>query len=315
MDSSESISTLSSQVRDLVNGPRRNARLRRDRTAWNQLCASLDVIDDAQLAIDAFRDGLPASLGGRYLHLYGVLQALFIQQDACRHLADTLKKDWSPPPTSALATIRRIRNDSVGHPTKSGQKAQLSFHFVSRPTLTHGSFQLLSIDKDGQQVRNIALRTLIEDQRREISQFLQETRSALMLEDAELHARYADQPVARHFPDALGYYLEKVEEGIRHAESRPLSIGCLGLIRDILSNVQAELEGRDEWDAADSIRLSFNEIVWPLNQLKSLLQSELLQDGDRQLAEVCVYALRGRLNELRTLVRDWDSSYSPEEPL
>jgi len=62
-----------------------------DKVAFNKLCSSLDVLGDVELAFDTYLSSDEHAAGGeKYLYVYGVLQALFIEQDAVRHLHEAL---------------------------------------------------------------------------------------------------------------------------------------------------------------------------------------------------------------------------------
>ena len=83
----ETISELERQIRDFINQARRQHALLKDSGAWNQLCSSLDVIGDTELAFDAYDEAPDTDdAGATYILVYGVLQALVLQQDAVRHL-------------------------------------------------------------------------------------------------------------------------------------------------------------------------------------------------------------------------------------
>ena len=45
---------LASTIRDYINRPRNSHLLRKRRDQWNLLTSSLDVIEDAELAIEAY---------------------------------------------------------------------------------------------------------------------------------------------------------------------------------------------------------------------------------------------------------------------
>jgi hypothetical protein len=112
-----------------------------DRQKWGQLCSSMDAIQDTQCAVRAWATSSSSDdLGERYLRIYGVLQALFLQQDAVRHAAEAVGSEWSP--TGDLMDIRNIRNQAIGHPTKQGPH-DASFGIVQW-SLTTGSFELSS---------------------------------------------------------------------------------------------------------------------------------------------------------------------------
>src|SRR5690606_16854809 len=133
------------RIRDLVNHPWKLQSLFDNKTKWNKLCASMDVIGDTQIAINSYFS-LPSfkAENGGYLFLYGLLQALFLQQDALNHLSEALFDkpiNWkSEYPDIYL--VRELRNYSIGHPTKRGKDE--SFHFIARYSVSKGHFRLMS---------------------------------------------------------------------------------------------------------------------------------------------------------------------------
>jgi hypothetical protein len=80
--------------------------------------AALDAIRDTEHAIDEF---LFSTRGGKwsYLKLYGVLQAVVIQQDAANALRVGLGMCHTQPKKlhDAMRRVRELRNRAVGHPT------------------------------------------------------------------------------------------------------------------------------------------------------------------------------------------------------
>ena len=72
------------EIRGFVNKPRKQFNLLKNHKLWNQLCSSLDVIEDSDLAIDAYLNRkFSKDDGEKYLRLYGVLQALFFATRCC----------------------------------------------------------------------------------------------------------------------------------------------------------------------------------------------------------------------------------------
>lgn len=61
-------------------------------------------------------------VSARDLYIYGLLQALFLQQDAANGISTALlgKKIDFKQEYPSLFEIREIRNDTVGHPTLRG---------------------------------------------------------------------------------------------------------------------------------------------------------------------------------------------------
>ena len=85
------INQLTESVRNYINTHRYQVVLLENSDKWNQICSSLDVIGDSLLAIEAYQVvEYPNNGGLKYIYTYGVLQALFILQDAVltypRHL-------------------------------------------------------------------------------------------------------------------------------------------------------------------------------------------------------------------------------------
>src|SRR3546814_5747114 len=106
---------LEDKISDFINTGRNQVRLLPERSAWNQLCSSLDVIGDTTLSIaDYAAATFPTTPGLQYIYTYGLLQALFLQQHAIRHLAEAFELDNTP--SERLLKIRELRNTAIGHP-------------------------------------------------------------------------------------------------------------------------------------------------------------------------------------------------------
>ena len=81
------------QVREHINTHRYQKVLISELDNWNQICSSLDTLGDTGLALQSyFKSEYPDETGLSYIYTYGLLQALFIQQDAMNHLMKGFKK-------------------------------------------------------------------------------------------------------------------------------------------------------------------------------------------------------------------------------
>jgi hypothetical protein len=100
-------------LRSFISCPPHQSFLLPDTRRWNMICAALDVLGDTEAALDAYLDA-PAA-GHPYINAYGLLQALYLQQDAVRHIFEAVDKAFTP--SEALKEVRRIRNETIGHPT------------------------------------------------------------------------------------------------------------------------------------------------------------------------------------------------------
>jgi len=183
---------LEQKIRDFINNPRIQHALLQDSAAWNLLCSCLDTIGDTELAIDAYNasENLD-SHGAAYLIVYGVLQALFIQQDAVENLCQALVISYVRD--QHIKEIREIRNDSAGHPTKRDDlkdrknKKGVSYNFITRSSLTKSGFDLMTTYPDNEipLFRHISIPSLIASQRKILRSVLSEVLKKLKSEEAE----------------------------------------------------------------------------------------------------------------------------------
>ena len=174
------IPEVETEIRDIISSPRRQFAIMQDRRAWYQLCAALDVLGDTQLAIDSFPSIASQSDGELYLIIYGLLQAMFLQQDAVAHLAEAVNIPVTDH--AGLKAVRDIRNDVVGHPTKRGGNNTFTTHTISRWSLSKVVFEVYSSDKDAKSFRQraIAIDELIENQRAGIEKQVAAVRDELL---------------------------------------------------------------------------------------------------------------------------------------
>jgi hypothetical protein len=123
---------------------------------YNKFCVALDTLEDSVLAI---RDYCQAGFGDRegenYLRLYGLFQAVFLQQDSIRSLWEVAFEGEFPAPAtnSAWKIIREIRNDATGHPIEVTRNTEIRRTFVSRAHLERGKLFLVTYERNSNQDR------------------------------------------------------------------------------------------------------------------------------------------------------------------
>jgi hypothetical protein len=165
------VAAFGEELREWINTSPQKYALEARPQRWGMLCSALDVLDDTELAILAFYDGEreDAWEGHRYLGLYGVLQAAFLQQDALETIHRALGYPFEAG--AALEAIRSTRNDAVGHPTFRNHGA--SFHFITRISLGHEGFHMWDMDRKGEMnERWINLVQLVQDQESAVASHL-----------------------------------------------------------------------------------------------------------------------------------------------
>lgn len=155
------------EVRDIIDKWEGSPAVLENHATKMQLCSCLDVIKDTERCLEAFLttdiDGL--DIGGKYMYVYGTLQALVLQQDAVENFTCALKKDYPRDP--CLKEIREVRNRSVGHPTDQGRNPRKTFNLITRDSIGHQGFELGTTYADGSpnQSKCVNLPRLIETQR------------------------------------------------------------------------------------------------------------------------------------------------------
>ena len=172
--------------------------------------SALDALRQTYVAIEAYnRANGNLKEDERYLAIYGLLQALVVQQDALCHLAEALQvRPVRLNRHRRLEEIRNIRNWTVGHPTKADRHLVPSHHAIRRPKLGRGGFALYSAFDDGRtQYTYVPLPQLARLQRRVVSRLLRDMIAELQQRDrrpppAQTKAKLTAQmqPVAQQQP-------------------------------------------------------------------------------------------------------------------
>lgn len=162
---------------------------------WNILCSAMDVIGDTTLAIQNFLEEDMGDDGGEnYLKLYGLLQAVFLQQDAIKFLYNTIKKSfdkkeklekWDDLPFEQSNILRNYRNLSAGHPVECNtfESGMIKRSFISRTSISSDGFDLLVWDektKEKDSPRHVNLKPLISSYISEAKRILADLENFLL---------------------------------------------------------------------------------------------------------------------------------------
>lgn len=307
------IERLISEIRDVINKPRKQQLLLKDDRFWNQLCSSLDVIQDTDIALDDYMENdFPKSEGQKYLVVYGALQSLVVQQDAVDHLVESLGLSVTSA-SEQLKDVRDIRIKSVGHPTKKGwRKEEKSYHFISRATMRKDGFQLMSCSpgKDFE-FTDVNTLELISRQRSVIEEILKTVLDELKREEEEHKEKFKGEKLADLFSSPLSYYISKVYEVI-HGGGKALGpFGMVNLesIEKTLKSFRQALERRDLWEASEAIRYIYKDLEYPISELKKYFQGEDDSESADKKANVNVFFLDKKIEELKEIAKDVDEEY------
>jgi hypothetical protein len=306
----------SSRIRDLINAPRKQAALLKERNRWLQLCSSLDVIGDTELALEAHAaEAFPKSDGASYLIVYGTLQALFLQQDALFHLAEALTIPETLDKYARLREVREIRNASIGHPTRQGGATAPRFNFITRVTLNKNGFSLLSDMPDGSiKSTPISIPNLMKDQQRDGVTILANIIAALEEEEEMHREQFRGKKLEALLPERHSYYFQKVFEGTHTPAPEVAAVAKAGL-HTILDQIEAFRSGlverglEDIWHIKDSLK----EIAYPLSRLDQYFD-DILATRDVSLSprDAYIYAFfaEQKIEHLRATAKELDELYA-----
>jgi hypothetical protein len=306
------IAKLERKIRDIINLDRKRSALLEKKANWNKLCSALDLIGDTELAIEAYPSLCSIEGdGASYLIVYGVLQTLLLQQDAAKHIAVSLELKQIKPPKE-LNEIRTIRNSAAGHPTSQKENGSFKSCFISRFSLSPLSFELLTSFSDSTEHKftHINLPQLIDIQKKYVGKLLEEVVAELNRQEEEHKKMHKEILLVDSFPPSMNYLLGKIFEATNSVSTGNLGQMHVSLIVDIIDDFKSKLEDRSEWGIHDSIDFHYQQITYPLEELKGFF------NGDSKLNEKDAYIftsfVSNQLDILKTIAKEMDEEYMQE---
>jgi len=302
------INKLTDSVRNHINTHRYQSVLLDDPETWNQICSSLDAIGDSLCAIESYdSEKFPEDTGLKYIYTYGILQALFLMQDALRHLSEAFNIPYEP--TGTLRDIRKARNASIGHPTKQNEKGKRYYNFISRISMTKSGFDLLRSSGDGEiSFTHVDIDKACSDQLQGVIDAYSKIVHRLEEIDRMHKEKFKDSPLADIFHSAMGYFFEKISQGIYSHSYGDREFGRrhVGLVMDTYSKFKAALKERNELN--EYIEFDLNEYFHALGRLNKYLSGE---DTQMEEADARIYLsyLRHKHEHFVHIAKEIDDEY------
>lgn len=303
------ICKLVSKIRDRINNPIKQTKLIEDKERWNRLCSSLDITVDTQSAIEYYQETeFPNENGGKYLYIYGLLQAFFIQQDAVSNMHKALysvelsyKNDYKK-----LFNLRELRNDIIGHPTDRNNGK--SFHSMSQITLTKDSFQILSSYRNNEdKFRTVNIIEIIDHQKNGINNILEMIVAKLDNDIEEFKERCTMQKLQNHFKKNIGYNFEKLYE-MTHETNKisPMAGIALKMITELVSGAKKELIHRyGSLRSLPGIEDCYKEIDYLIDYITKSYNGKI--QFESMLIRFLIECLNKRVRELEDMCKEIDS--------
>ncbi|MCW5959802.1 MAG: hypothetical protein KIS76_06530 [Pyrinomonadaceae bacterium] len=306
----KSISELEHEIRDFINSPRKRSDLIKDSAEWFKLCSSLDVIGDTEQAFDSYlKIDEPESDGEKYLNIYGVLQALFIQQDAVTHLSEALGLPYTVDPL--ITQIREIRNDSSGHPTKRGKGR--AFNHISRISMERHSFKLMTTYPNADpKFTDVDVPKLIESQRSILQSTLSNVIDNLREEEMEHREKHRNKKLVDTFT-STGYYCEKIAEALGGGLPPEFGASLLKSMIDNIEEFKSELRNRGVLEAyEDSVGYYSNLLEYPLNELHNYFTNSSETKLNEKDAEIFLSFIRKNMDVMAQIANELDEEYEAD---
>lgn len=314
------VSDLETRIRDFIIHPRLQHSLLRDKPKWHVLTSALDVIGDTELAIAAYKMlPEPGDHGMRYLILYGILQVLFVQQDAARHVLESLDIPY-PGDDPDITFVREIRNDATGHPTKRDAKPKRKIpqtsNYIARFSLQSTGFLLFteSADDNDRQIQ-VNLSELIGKQDAGIIRLLKAAAVEVWKREEAHRMTFKDTKLAAIFDHQLNYYLQKISEGCGGDDNRKV-FACLhvNMLIKMLDEFRAALLARGALPAYDNLKHEIEYTEYPLAELKKYFGRDPLNTLNDKSSYIFSHFLRRQFQRLSESAVEIDKDYEQETP-
>lgn len=315
-----SVRDLESAIRDRINQPERSFKLRQDAKTWNEVASALDVIGDTEVALSSYLSLYPSDpdLGTRYLLVYGVMQALYIQQDAVGYLSEALgglsKQDVLGD--GRIKAVREARNQATGHPTSRNRKP-ITSHHISRMTMDQDGFTMITADEHGERrIEHVNVVRLISDQREAMVETLKALGEKLDHDDQEVRKSLQHERLMDVFPSTLSYTFEKMGEATQDSQARTvLGPGSLTTIKDVMRKFIEALERRGlGQEAYPGIEVWFAGISHPIAELDRFFDASAESALHPETAAILVGHLRHKFDELQKMATSIDEDWQPKTP-
>lgn len=280
------INDIKTNIDDYINETRYQKHLISDLNIWNQIYSSLWVVSDTTEAIkDYVNSEYPQETGLKYIYTYGLLQALIIQQDAVRHLSEAFELKYELP--DKLDKIRKIRNLTIGHPTKNEyhQRGKTHRTYISRDTLCKDGFQFEKNNGTEDSIfEQVNLLELINIQLEEIHRKYEILIQTLDERDKMHKEKYKNNPLENILKKIIFYYFEKIVCGI-HTPSTSVgefALSNLRIIQKIYSEFKDALIERDEM--SEYTEYDLNQYAYALSKIE-----QYFEKSDAHLSESDAY--------------------------
>jgi hypothetical protein len=294
------------QIRRNINRIQKQGALLQQLEKWLRITSALDVVEDTVCAIDYYcEQKYPEFIDGKYLFTYGLLQALFMQQDATESinavLRDSKRINWEQNYPDAFAA-RKIRNDVAGHPTNRGYG---NYIHLAQISMKKNSFWYINTNAENNksEIIDVDVMKIIEDvlhcNKKVLGDVLQELEEEFIV--------YIDAHKDRKMQDIfsnLGYTKQKI------FENDVLKIHFYNSTKVMVDKCEKELKLRyGSVENAESYKFLLVE-VHELFDLIDNARSQILADSYESMTKYLLQCLFYKLEELESYCCETDEYFA-----
>lgn len=240
---------------------------------YNRAFTSIDAIEDSENAIQhALKLANSSSSNRPTLFIYGILQAIYIQQDCIAHLTKIINRDVRKTSKilesiPSFKAIRQIRNDIAGHPISSGKNSS----FIAKGPNDGLKFKFATISPEGYSIMDVNLSHEVDLHSKEVITIMKEhltklkedlkAKSEEIIEslvelnlDSDLRVNYTyrfiknKHPLGESEPERLLRSLEFIESNLRiiYPKEEPESVITELLNAKHTLNILIEMSKKNE---------------------------------------------------------------------
>ncbi len=282
-----------------------------DSNKWNKICSSLFVIGDANITIkDYFLEKYPLKTGLKYIFTYGILQALFIQQDAFKNLNQALgfKFEFN----DELKEIRDLRNLAIGHPTNMNRNSENFYSYIDRHSLERDRFkvQQFNASKKSSEFICVEIIDIINVQIDNLFISFKGLINFLNENERRRKLKYVEVKMTKILPSDIHYIFDKILEAISDSEKN-LGLSMLNSLEETYNSFVDELKRRNELPN-DSIQYDIDQYMNAISRIKDYLNSNKMNFNEFDARTFWAYIKNEHENFLK-LAKEYDDEYGKTE--
>jgi hypothetical protein len=289
----------------------------RDKGSWSKLWTSFDNIHDTQKAIERFKVGDTGKLG-----IFGLLQAMVVQQDAIMHLEQAMGLN----PTKLadlprLKEIRELRDETTGHPTNTHRKGRSSSY--SEGTITYTTMWANESTSDSKGIlpyyvwsatgsarREVDLYQAIDDQARILEDIIQEVIDELARQESEHKKRFIGSELQNLFQQT-NYLFSKLYS---YEHTREYSQSCLNQLEKEYVTFKEEMIKRygklalKDYQAIPGVYEECKKLDEVIRRVRERI---LLADGADELElDVYIESAQHSFEQLEVFAKEVDETFN-----